>query len=271
MRHISFLLNGFFDMILYPFGWLPPIWGLLFISVASGLGMIFVFRAVSDQEGIARLRRRMGGEILGILLHVSSPITVLRFAGRLIRSNTSYLVLLLKPLLVMAVPFMILWGQLDARFSSSGAQEGFQVTVTVQYAEEVPPADSIEITAEGVLVVPPLMVVDTLEQASFRLEERNGPPACITVDGVRAGFAGTDTRSGSIVLRGFDADPSPLVLLTPMVHVVEGSGEGPVSGWYSLPGKDFGIFGMHWSWEAVFLVFSMVAALAGARIMKIRV
>ena len=162
-------------------------------------------------------------------------------------------------------------GQLDARFSSPGAPDGFQVTVTVQYEDAVPPSDSIDVSATGVLVVPPLMVVDTLGQASFRLEERNGPPASITVDGVRAGFAGTASGSGGIVLRGFDAAPSPLVLFTPMVQVVDGADGGPVSGWYSLPGRDFGIFGMHWSWTAVFLVFSMVAALAGARLMKVRI
>lgn len=271
MGLLAFLLNGFFDILLHPFGWLPPVWGLLFVSFASGIGMILVFKAVSDQEGIARLRRRMGGEILGILLHVSSPATVLKFAGRLIWSNTRYLVLMLKPLLVIAVPFMLVWGQLDARFSSAGAPDRLQVTVTVQYEEEVPSSDDIEISASGVLLVPPLMVVDALEQASFRLEERNGPPASITVDGVQAGFAGTSSRSGSIVFRGFDASPSPLVLFTPMVQVVDGAQGGPVSGWYSLPGRDFGIFGMRWSWAAVFLVFSMIAALAGAKFMKVRI
>ena len=110
------ILNGFFDILLLPFRPLPHFWGLLFISLLSGLGMITVFRLVSNQEKISRLRRRMGGEILGILLHLSNPLTVMKFAGKLIWSNTVYLVYLMKPLIVMAIPFMLVWGQLDARY-----------------------------------------------------------------------------------------------------------------------------------------------------------
>jgi len=85
------LLNGLFDILLLPFRSLPQFWGLLFLSLLSGIGMISVFRLISNQEKISRLRKRMGGEVFGILLHVSSPLTVIKFAGKLIWSNTVYL------------------------------------------------------------------------------------------------------------------------------------------------------------------------------------
>ncbi|RKZ06108.1 hypothetical protein DRQ25_14675, partial [Candidatus Fermentibacteria bacterium] len=88
---VESLINAFFDLLLLPFGTLPPVWGLLFISLLSSLGMIVVFRSVSNQEKISRLRRRMGGEILGILLHLRNPLTVVKFAWKLIWSNTVYL------------------------------------------------------------------------------------------------------------------------------------------------------------------------------------
>lgn len=271
MGFVSSLLNGLFDVLLMPFGSLPPVWGLLFLSIASGLGMISVFKLVSDQEKIAFLRRRMGGEILGILLHVSSPSTVLRFAGRLIWSNTRYLLLLLKPLLVIAIPFMLVWGQLDARYSSAGAGEDDRVTVTVQFAEKVPPAEDIRLEVSGAELLPPIMVIDTLEQSSFRLETHAGGPASISVNGVETRFGAVRSRWGSIVHTGFETSPSPLVLFTPRIEIVEGSAEGPLSGWYALPGTHYTILGWHWSWAAVFLVFSMAAALAGARFMRVRI
>lgn len=97
------LLRIILDVLLIPFRGLPPFWGLLFISMLAGLGMIQVFGRVSDQNAISRLRKRMTGEVLGILLHVSRPGTVMRFAGKLIVSNFVYLWHILKPLLVLAV------------------------------------------------------------------------------------------------------------------------------------------------------------------------
>lgn len=266
------VINGLFDVLLYPFGWLPSIWGLLFVSLLSGLGMIAVFKAVSDQRRIAVLRRRMGGEILGILLHVSSPGTVLRFAGRLIWSNTVYLAYLFKPLIVIAVPFMLLWGQLEARYGSDGLAPGTAVTVSVQYTEGLPPRDSIAPEASGIRIVPPVMLIDTLDQASFRLEpERDSRGGVLEMNGMTAEVGRTSSLSGSRIFRGFDSSPSPLVLFTPHIYIADRVRGAPAEGWYTLPGKDYDIFGWHWSWIAVFLVFSMLSAVAGARIMKVRI
>ena len=128
------LINAFFDVLLLPFRAIPNFWGLLFISLLSGLGMIVVFKHVSNQDKILRIRRRMGGEILGILLHLSNPGTVMKFAGRLIWSNTVYLANILKPILVIAIPFMLLWGQLVAStglpYGSSKAERYTSIPLT---------------------------------------------------------------------------------------------------------------------------------------------
>ncbi|MFO8183675.1 MAG: hypothetical protein R6U39_05825 [Candidatus Aegiribacteria sp.] len=271
MKLATAVINGVFDALLFPLGWLPPIWGLLMISILSGFGMIAVFKAVSDQDGISRLRRRMGGEILGILLHVSSPAAVMKFAGRLIWSNTVYLAILLKPLLVMAVPFVLVWGQLDSRYGAKGIPEDSPVTVTLQYDAEMPERDRLGISADGLELVPPVVMIDTLGQASFRVAALEGGRGRLDLDGLTAVVGSTAGWSGSRVIRGFDAAPSFWSLFTPRVDVVRGVPEGPESGWYSLPGVDYGILGWHWSWEAVFLVFSMISALVGARLFKVRI
>ncbi len=230
--------------------------------------MIFVFKAVSDQGRISALRRRMGGEVMGILLHVSSPGTVLRFAGRLIWSNTLYLGHLLKPVLYMAVPFMLIWGQLDARYGASRPEEGFgTVTVTLQYSGGLPSSDSLEISASGMDLLQPVMRIDTLEQVSFRVLSSGG--GILEVDGTRVSFGETASWNGSRILRGFDSNPSPMVLLRPWIEA--SGGDDDISGWYSLPGADYRVLFWFWSWEAVFLVFSMLAALAGAKIMRVKI
>lgn len=271
MGTIAGIFNGFFDLILLPFESLPPFWGLLFVSMLSGLGMIFVFKSVSDQKKIARVRKRMAGEIMGILLHVSSPGTVLRFAGSLIRSNTVYLGYLLKPLLVIAVPFMLVWGQLEARYGALPMEPDEKVTVTVQYSdEEYPARENLGITANGLEIVPPAVMVDTLHQVSFRVKPKDHGEREVCFSGHCVPTGRLDGRSGTRVLRGFDAEGTIWNLFTPHIEIVDKRMEMPRSGWYSLNHADYNILGWHWSWIAVFLVFSMIAALAGAKILKVK-
>ena len=264
----GFLINGFFDILLIPFRTLPHFWGLLFISLLSGLGMIMVFKFVSNQDKILRLRRRMGGEILGILLHLSNPGTVMQFAGKLIWSNTLYLGYLLKPLLVIAIPFMLVWGQLDARYGSAAMDNNDPVTVTVLFEDGLPARDSLEIGVSGLELIPPVLFIDTLDEISFRILPDGNSLRNLQIDGVSIPVARTGSWNGCRILRGYDSGSSLKRLFTPWIVGVDG---GPGSGWYSLPDIRYGVFGGHWSWIAVFLLFSSLSSIAGAKIFKVKI
>jgi len=268
---IAVILNGFFDILLLPFRMLPPFWGLLFISLLSGLGMIIVFGLVSNQEKISRLRKRMGGEALGILLHVGSPVTVVEFAGKLIWSNTVYLGYLLKPLLFIAIPFMLVWGQLDARYGRAGMDNDVPVTVTLQFESGLPERESIEIEVAGLEFLPPIVMIDTLNEASFRILPEGDSLRSLDISGTALRIGRTARWNGSRILRGFDSGASLKRLFSPWVGRIDQSEEGPGSGWYTLPDVRYGVLGGHWSWIAVFLVFSSLSAIAGARLFKVKI
>jgi len=265
------VLSGFFDIILLPFRMLPPFCGLLFISLVSGLGMIFVFSRVSNQKKISRLRKRMGGEVLGILLHVSSPGTVIRFAWRLICSNTLYLAYILKPLLVIAVPFMLVWGQLDARYSTEGMKKDLPITVTVQYGNGLPARENLDIKTTGVELIPPVVMVDTLDEASFRMLPESDNLRSLEIGGTVIRVGRTGNWSGCRILRGFDSGGSLKRLFCPWIGRINRTEEGPGSGSYSLPDVRYGVLGGYWSWIAVFLVFSTLSAIVGARVFKVKI
>ncbi len=265
------LINGFFDILLIPFRTLPHFWGLLFISLLSGLGMIMVFKFVSNQDKILRLRRRMGGEILGILLHLSSPGTVMNFAGKLIWSNTLYLGYLLKPLLVIAIPFMLVWGQLDARYGSAVMDESDPVTVTVFFENGLPLKDSLQIGVSGLELIPPVLFIDTLDEASFRILPLGDSLPNLKIEGVSIQVGRTGSWNGCRIHRGFDSGNSLKRLLTPWIARVDRMPEGPGSGYYSLPDVRYGVLGGYWSWIAVFLLFSSLSAIAGAKFFKVKI
>ena len=268
---IGSFLTLVLDILLFPFRSLPFIWGLLFISLLTGLGMISIFRLTSNQDRISRIRKKMLGEIFGILLHVSSPVTVMRFAGRLIWSNTQYLLNIIKPLLVIAIPFMLVWGQLDARYGTDTVEQNTSVTVTVEYEDSLPERDEITLAATAIEIIPPVVMVDTLRQVSFRIIFEGGIINSLDVNGTASTVGTTGLWNGAIVLRGFDGRNSLRRLFCPWIGRPLLTDAGPISGWYSLQAVRYEILGGHWSWLAVFLVFSTVSALAGAKIFNVKI
>ena len=268
---IGWLLTHLFDLLLFPFRPLPTFWGLLFLSILTGLWMILVFRAVSDQGRIAVLRKRMGGEVLGILLHVSRPGTVALFAGRLIASNTIYLWHLLRPLLVIAIPFALTWGQLEARYSTETLSSTTgPVTYTLSY-RELPPRDSLDILGNGISFFGPTVMVDTLAEVSFRIVPLNPARKTLSAGELTVPVGRTADWNGARISRGFRMGRAIERLFKPWLSPVPELHDAPIAGDMSLPGTSFGVMGGHWSWAAVFLVFSSLAAIGGAIVFKVRI
>jgi hypothetical protein len=265
------VLKVLFDALLLPFGKLPPIWGLLFISILAGLGMIRVFGRVSDQDAITRIRNRMTGEVLGILLHVSRPLTVLRFAGRLIVSNFIYLWNLFRPLIVIALPFALVWGQLEGRYSTIElAEERDPVTVTLSYSI-LPQIKERTIEGSGAQILDPVMQVDTLRELSFRIAAMPGYPRTLTAGGFTFSVGRTGDWNGALVMRGFRAGRPVERLFKPWLSEYRGIPDGPFAGSFDLAAANYHVLGGHWSWLAVFLVFSSLSAIAGARLFRIKI
>ncbi len=273
MGAVGGVIDSIFDLLLLPFRGLPPVWGLLFVSLLTGVWMIAVFGAVSDQARIRRIRRRMGGQVAGILLHVSRPTVVLRLAGGLIASNFVYLWLLLVPLLVIALPFALTWGQLEARYGGAGPEPGRALTLTLAWEEGLPEREMVVPAGEDFEYVPPVVMVDTLMEASFRLSPNAGSPAPVrvTVEGTTFTVGASGEGSGRLVYDGFDLTPGPEAPMEPGTGGAERIGVGPVEGRWSLSGVDYDMLVGRWSWAAVFLVMASLSALVGARVLRVRI
>jgi len=255
-------MNGLFDLLLLPFRSLNPLWGMMWISALSGLAMIAVFKKTSDQQAIGGLRRKMGSRALGMLLYLESPPTVLKLAAGLITDNFIYLWHLLRPMLLIALPFVVTAAQLDARYGMLPPSSERPSTVTVRWAEFILATELPE-PETGRIVSPPVTVVDSLEQ-SFSFTGENGE-FLLPEYGIEIGTAG---GTGSVIVRGSGAGGIITGLFRPWNTV---SGNGIESVHAFLQPAEYAILGGRWSWFAVFVVFSSLFAAAGAVIFKVKV
>ena len=265
-------LDLLFDLLTWPFGGLSPIVGLVFVSLLSGIWMILVFKKVSPQRSIQRLRRRMGAQALGMLLFLSSPRQVLTLAGGLLWSNFRYLAMILLPLLVIALPFGLTYGQLEARYSHHYLSPSDTLTATLSYADELPNHDDAIASYNGLLPVPPVVSIDSLRQLSLRLSATGGIVRSLEVGGNSLPVGRAALRSGAIVYSGAEK-ASIGSLFRPGSALISGTGSEAalVSLRLELPSTDYRVLWSGWSWLAVFLVFSTLSAVAGAIVFKVKV
>ncbi len=255
-------MNTLFDILLLPFRSLNPLWGLMWISALSGIMMILVFKKTSNQQAISMLRRKMGSRALGMLLFLESPLTVLKLAFSLVTDNFIYLWHLLKPMLIIAIPFLVTAAQLDARYSREPLDATHPATVTVQWVDSVPSCGAAG-PESGALISPVVTISDSLEQ-SFSFTGAGGLFVYNEM-GIRLGTAG---HSGSILVRGAENSGVIQSLLRPWNGALEPGIAGIHS---SIRETSYHIFGGRWSWFAVFLVFSSVWAIIGAVVFKVKV
>lgn len=259
-------MTPLFNVLLLPFRSLPPMAGLTAVSVLAGAGMVLLFKHTSDQNAVGRLRSRMSALALGMLLHLHSPRVVLRTAGTLLGCNVVYLWTLLRPMMVIAVPFLLTAAQLDARYGrTSIAREPVTVTVTWKALPERPPA----ITSRGAALPGPVVTLDTLRQTSFPMHS-GSPGAVLTLNGTTVPVGASSPGSGGVVHRGAVGMSLPRSWFVPFLDRLPS--ESPVERIeLQLPEARYAVLGGRWSWLAVFLAVSTLSAAALVPVFRVKV
>ena len=111
------MIDGAFDLFFRPFRAANPAYGLALISLLTGLAAILVFRYVSNQDAMRRVKNRIHAHLLELRLFPDQLGIVSRAYGRILRFTALYLMYNLKPLAILLLPLVVLMVQLDLRFS----------------------------------------------------------------------------------------------------------------------------------------------------------
>jgi uncharacterized membrane protein (DUF106 family) len=137
MGLINSVLGKFFDLLLLPFRSLNPWAGLAFISLLTGLLMLFIYRLTSNQTGIRAVKERIKAHLLELRLFKDNMGVTMKAQGQILRANLNYLALNLKPLLVMIVPLILILAQLNLWFGSEPLAVGRPAILKVRLKPDV--------------------------------------------------------------------------------------------------------------------------------------
>ena len=110
-------LTSLFKWIFFPFQTLAPIWGMIFISLVTGVLMLWIFGKVSDQKAIKQAKDKIRGYLLGVRFFQHDAVVTLRMLGNVFRHTLTHMRHALVPMLIMLPPVILIIIQLNLRFS----------------------------------------------------------------------------------------------------------------------------------------------------------
>ncbi len=287
------LLGRLFDVLLYPFQDLPPIVGLTVVSVITGIAMLLVFRATSDQEGLRAVKRRIHAGIFEIRLFNDDPRAILRAQADILRHSLTYLRLSLVPMLWMIIPLLLVLIQLQFHYGYGGLEPGSKTIVKVKFkagsyagglaggrpggvqrldeGASAPPGPSLSLEVPpGIRVESPLLWIPSLGEADWRVAAQQPGEYELHVR-VGEDVFGKRLRVSEAVVRRSPVRPSS-GLLDQLLYPVEPPlpADAPIESiTVSYPEGDVSLLGWETHWLVVFFILTVVVAFALQRPFKV--
>ena len=133
--NLNLALGKVFDLALAPFASLNPIWGLAFASLITGAVMVFIFKFISNQEGIRRAKARVRGFFLEVWIYKHEFSSVMGSVGRILKANVVYMRYAVAPLIVMIVPVVLIMVHLNLRYGFRPFEVGETALLTVKWED----------------------------------------------------------------------------------------------------------------------------------------
>jgi len=263
MAILNSFLCGVFDALLYPFRDLSPIVGLAIISLVTGVAMLLVFKATSDQNALAEVKRQIHAGIFEIRLFSDDPLAILRAQAETLRHSLRYMRLTLAPTLWMIVPLVLAIIQLQHHYGYQGLELGSVAVVEVKLEPGITDEPGLVLEAPpGLDVETAPLWIPSLNEANWRVRAQRPGDYELLVHVNDAAFTKRVRVSNTIVRRAPVRTSSGLLdqLLYPAEPPIR---DGPVKSIsVSYPEADVSLLGWETHWLVVFFILAMVFAFA---------
>ncbi|MGB9765643.1 MAG: hypothetical protein ACPLZD_09870 [Candidatus Saccharicenans sp.] len=174
---------------LWPFIRLNPWAGMTFLSFLTALLVLFIYKKTSNQAAISQVKNQLKAHLLEMRLFQNDYRTILTTQKELLLANARYLILNLKPLLIMIIPVFLLLAQMNLWFNYRPVEPGETLLLKVRFINQMEVDRlnlNLEVPPEVTIDSPVLRIIDENE-ADWRLkiEGQSSQPLVIVVDGER--------------------------------------------------------------------------------------
>lgn len=273
MAAVNAVLRPLFDVLLLPFRTLPPLVGLVVVSLLAAVGMLLAFKATSNQDRLADVKRHIHAGLFEIRLFNDDLRAIVRAQGEILRHVIHYQGLALKPMIWILPPLILLMVHLHAFYGFRALQPGDETLVSVEMGdgwrspgESGDPPVSLD-APPGIRLDTPAVWVPSLNEVSWRLVAE--APGTYELRFA----AGGQNVSKSLTVSDRVVRLSPTRPDRSFLGQLEWPSEPPIPRsapiraiHVAYPTAGFGVFGWfldsQYAWMVVFFVLTMVIAVA---------
>ncbi len=264
---LNLALGKVFDIVLAPFAKINPLWGLGVVSFITGAVMVFIFKYVSNQEGIRRSKAKVRGYFLEVWIYKHDFKVVTGSIGRILLANLKYMRFAVAPLIVLMIPVILIMVHLNLRYNDRPLNPGETAILTAEF-NQMDILEDLELTAisEGGFAVetPPVRAIAAGE-VSWRLRAESPGKRFVTIfwsggEVKKEIVVGSDKVSKTSFRRSAANSLSDALFLPGEKPLPSGSPVISVSVKY--PPRQLRVLGIGVHWIVVFFVLSIVAGFA---------
>ena len=271
-------LGWVFDVIVLPFRGMPPIVGLTVISLLVSVGMLISFRAVSDQDALDAVKRRIHAGVYEIRLYKDDLLTIFAAQFGILRETMTYFRLSMVPMLWIMVPIVIVVIQLQFQYGYEGLEPGqtalVKVELTEEGAERVADTEGAGVSLEvpdGVRVETLLVWIPSLREVGWRIAAGSPGEYELVVRIGEETLTKSVRVSGTTVLR---SPVRPSSLLAQLIYPAEAPlprGSNVEAIRIDYADAEINMFGWHTHWIIAFFILTMVFAFALAKPLGVKI
>jgi len=273
---VDFINRAFttlFDYILAPFDLLPPFWALTLFSAVIGIIFLLMYGKVSNQAGLKNVKRQIYSYVLESILFKNDLRLSLKAQGKMFVGGLRYFSLAFPPIIILAIPCILILAQLNLRYSHRPLQAGEHAIVKVTLNSDTSLFETNLTASEGATLTPPLRDLND-DSISWRV-----------------GVPTTATKVPLMTLSVSETSfQKPLLVNTSTTKIPT---EASTSWWWQFfypgdsipeslkdlvsaitityPEQDLSIAGTTFNWLLVFAVVSIVAGLVGSKYLKVEI
>jgi len=167
MYEFHSVFGKIFTVLLFPFRQLNPWFGMIFVSLLTGIFMLIVFRYTSNQKGIKRVKNKIKAHLLELRLYKDNLGLSMKAQGNILLCNAKYISYTAKPMVIMIIPLILILIQLNFWFAYAPLQPGQEAILKIKLSNEAHPLETnISVSTSSpdlVIETPPLRITENNE------------------------------------------------------------------------------------------------------------
>jgi hypothetical protein len=139
------------------------------LSVLVGIGMLWVFRRTSNPDAIGKAKARMMAHLYEMRLFPDEPVLIWKAQWGLLTANARYLAMMLLPAIMMSIPMVLLFSEMECFYGYRPLEPGREGVLTVQLKTASDGAAPVVRAPSGIAVESEGVRLDEGRQISWRI------------------------------------------------------------------------------------------------------